>query len=635
MPSKLKSREEQLATMRALLHGETQLMSDRTGKYLKNNRAQNLLLGVGLHAATRKAKGLELSDLEQRSLDTLRIVTDDAGIAEFAREYVAAKKETRGTKKSILPDAILELDEETSFTQDDLRREAKKIIPHLLAQPNNQIVDMSTVEGGCVDTDEHAQAVAEAGGGVTVFMVPEPPRNPNDPKPSAGEAGEAMAAPEGNRYRLDLARFHSGSDGNTSSQVKTREYGKVETGSRVNFDSGTTLFDGRVLVDVAGHIEVWEADDSGGSFYHEMQRVLRNVANYCIDAATEAAKLGDDLGDEYGATGNAAAILGLAALVTGVMGVLVGLIINDDDFVARRTVGWTTAGLDWFLNTPSREISLIFDGGRVGKHELFIRRYMDERYVSPLSLTGFDGTDFPRVSVEEYRATLGAAMREFRGQTVAIYPAWERLFFNHNYQLAVAAVGSEKKVIFGAYALPMRPDAIEHNGRLHVAYIGSDNRVLIQSCSNIIDHDWTIPREVGRTTARSYDGPAIASFEGAIWAVHRGVNDHLYYSSSGNGEKWHPWCTTGIVHRAWRKKDTHWQGMWENLGINGISSGITATVFDGSIWIAAKRTPEGAIGVYVLGGKTFTIPGQYCVGTPTVFVQQGQPALCYSGFNFY
>ncbi|GIC85975.1 uncharacterized protein Aud_002334 [Aspergillus udagawae] len=166
-------------------------------------------------------------------------------------------------------------------------------------------------------------------------MVPELPRDSTAPKPSADEAGETMTAPAGNRYRLDLARFHcyrslikslgprdeiywwyaAGADGKTSNEHRTRD--------------GTALFEGRVVVDVAEHVEVWEADDSGG-------------ANYCINAAIEAAKLGNDPRDEYRSTNKAAAILALAAIA---MGWLVRLIINDDDFVARRTVGWATAGL--------------------------------------------------------------------------------------------------------------------------------------------------------------------------------------------------------------------------------------------------------------------------------------------------
>ncbi|GIC85974.1 uncharacterized protein Aud_002333 [Aspergillus udagawae] len=131
MSSKLKSREEQLATMRALLHGETQ-----PKKRIAQRRSPR---------GHPKGRGLELSDLEQRALDTLHIVTDDRLI-----------RRPDGPKFYILPDSILDLDEETSFTQDDLRHEAKNMIPHLLAQPRNQIVDIFTVDGTYVDTEEHA-----------------------------------------------------------------------------------------------------------------------------------------------------------------------------------------------------------------------------------------------------------------------------------------------------------------------------------------------------------------------------------------------------------------------------------------------------------------------------------------------
>jgi hypothetical protein len=82
------------------------------------------------------------------------------------------------------------------------------------------------------------------------------------------------------------------------------------------------------------------------------------------------------------------AILALAAIA---MGWLVRLIINDDDFVARRTVGWTTAGLNSFLITTPRVICLTFDGGRVRNQGLFIWRYMDKSYMSRLSLSSWVG----------------------------------------------------------------------------------------------------------------------------------------------------------------------------------------------------------------------------------------------------
>ncbi|GFF68074.1 hypothetical protein IFM47457_01938 [Aspergillus lentulus] len=92
-----------------------------------------------------------------------------------------------------------------------------------------------------------------------------------------------------------------------------------------------------------------------------------------------------------------------------------------------------------------------------------------------------------------------------------------------------------------------------------------------------------------------------------------------------------------MVYRSWRKRDTSWPAKWERLGIAGISSGITAMECEGSIYIAGKCSPEGAIGVYEVSGKTFSLPGQYCVGTPTALTQNSthpnRPTVCYSGFN--
>ncbi|KAG2001683.1 hypothetical protein GB937_010026 [Aspergillus fischeri] len=90
-----------------------------------------------------------------------------------------------------------------------------------------------------------------------------------------------------------------------------------------------------------------------------------------------------------------------------------------------------------------------------------------------------------------------------------------------------------------------------------------------------------------------------------------------------------------MVYRAWRKRDTSWPAKWESLGITSISSGITATEWEGSVYIAGKCSPEGAIGVYELSGKTFSLPGQYCVGTPTVFTDNtthpNRPSIRTSG----
>jgi hypothetical protein len=126
-----------------------------------------------------------------------------------------------------------------------------------------------------------------------------------------------------------------------------------------------------------------------------------------------------------------------------------------------------------------------------------------------------------------------------------------------------------------------------------VAYIGQDNNVIqIQSCGNILaaNKDWSSSWEVGFTTARSYDGPAIASFEGKLW---------------GSPPRWTIIFTTPI----WTT---------ESSGRRG--------------WISVLPG-QGTPLLLSFKGTTFPLPGQYRVGTSAIFVERQQLALCYSGSN--
>ncbi|WP_274558066.1 hemopexin repeat-containing protein [Streptomyces spiramyceticus] len=370
MPKSHTTSAERLDNLRATLSGAR--ADTRASRRMRLSRGSNLLTGVLLHAAARLDEDLELTDLEQRLVNSLRRVLPDEEIAAWGREY----KEQVAARGSVdlFPAAIADLPVKTGFALADLVAAVPGLAEEILAQPNVAVIDVSQPPGpDGYDTQEFTTAQAEYGTAVTILTGPPLPQ-------------ELRAAPIPARLRLSRFRCErqatdsifnpaneiywvtsAGSDTGAKTTYDSGVFNDIYTGSQRTFDGDAYLFNGSVRHNLTWHIQCWEQDDSDTAFYRDLRKGLEDIAEYCIDAAVQLTEDGDD--DAEGGAGLGA----LIALAAALLAWLVGLITNQDDMVRERTYGMDKRALYALLNQPGREDWWSFDGGANGRHKLWIQ----------------------------------------------------------------------------------------------------------------------------------------------------------------------------------------------------------------------------------------------------------------------
>lgn len=552
MTSNMKSRAERIESVRASLGPQSRLSN-------KPQPAENLFVGIALHAASRKSKGLELSELEAKLVGSFSLFADDEEISDYGRIFDEAKSQ-KGTLSTIFPTAVTILSEEQSYTKEDFKRDIKSLIPEITAQSNHQIVDLTKLDGDCVDTEEYISAVSQAGGGVTIFTAgtaspayPASEESSNVKIETSHYDDNIIHTKEPMHTKLVFDRFKchrrsgelghdeiywgyaSGADDNTGKHVMTREYGSISTGSQPRFDANTILFEGNVLETLTGHIECWEADDSSGGWYNSFRDFLRNASEYCIDAAVDAAEEGG-FGDEEGATEWAAAVLALAAIVGALLSQLLGLIRNDDDLVFKRDFGFSRNALIWFWSRPNQELSMMFDGGGGGKHELWIRRIFDDS-KSTMGKLVCRKPDGQISSVADTKSPTGLTVVEFNGILYA-------LFSNFAGTLCVASTSTGatwNSPVTLRQLSRYRPAAVVYRGQIHVACTTETGRpYLIRSDDPLNAASWEQVAFMGSEGTATSDTPMLVVLGDSMFALHQG-NDYYrkaYWVMTSDPTSW-------------------------------------------------------------------------------------------------
>jgi hypothetical protein len=353
----------------------------RAAQRLHKNRASNPLVGVALHAAARLAEGHPLSDLEQSIVDALGTRISPEEIKEWGTAY----RETKGSRKNeFLPDAIAALPIETPYTIKDLAISLPELSKEVEAQPNVRVVDIAGLAPDQeLDPGDEAflAAAKELGTSVTVFMnTAVQPKPAPDPTSAEAGSGETLSASE--VFMIVPTRLQTiqesagevgsdeifwamaaGSDTGDKWEYRSREFGSCDTGDWDYFHGDDRAFVGRVNTAVTLNVELWEAD--AGQVFGEITKVLYQVANACMDAAV-ALQEGAGSGEEGNAAGWAALIAAVAALV----GFLLSLFVNDDDFVDDRNFGWTRSAL---LSLQGQEKRFRFGDRDAGIHDLYLK----------------------------------------------------------------------------------------------------------------------------------------------------------------------------------------------------------------------------------------------------------------------
>ncbi|MET8631012.1 hypothetical protein ABZW30_46280 [Kitasatospora sp. NPDC004669] len=367
LPTTAEERAERLSAMLSGTRAQT-----RAGRRMQMNRPGNLLFGVLLHAAARLDRGLPLTDLEQRLVDTAGKYLPAGELPGLGRVYGEAC--ARGPI-AVLPRVITDLPLEKGFGSADLTAALPALAEEITAQPNVRIVDVSRLaEGESIDTDEDIAAMADYGRGITILTAPPQDASLTGPitvrvrmhkfhvvEESAGEVGA-------DEIYWGLG---AGSDTTAKKSFDTREYGSIHTGEVHHFDyvygKETYLFNGTVDKHMSAEIQCWEADNSPDSFYQKLRDALADFADHAADTSSEISQAYDNEARK------AAAWAALLSLGAGLLNALLGLFVNDDDLVHERSFGWTRDYLISMSRMPNGENYFHFNGGDGGYHKLYLR----------------------------------------------------------------------------------------------------------------------------------------------------------------------------------------------------------------------------------------------------------------------
>lgn len=502
--------------------------------------------------STLLANGAELSPMEARLVRMLKTFATDQEAAGYGKMYTETKDQAgKGTLSgTIFSGAALSMNADTAYTDKDMVADAKAMASDFLAMPENKIVDITKIDTECTDSAEYMEALVGAGNGITVLTAPDIEKKESEPIQAETEETGSTLPNSGIQnsitntvaeIRLTLQRFKchrkqddsffgprneiywglaAGSDVRDKESLRTEQYGEIENGSVR--DMGQTLFLGAVQDHLAGHIECWERDDSGDSFYNKMVQTLKDISGFAIDAAVEA-NATDDWGDAHGSTGKAAAILALVGICGILVAALLDWLTNDDDFIFRREIAFTYPALVAWSKRSNGELSFMFDGGSQGKHELWIKCQASPRSSGVLagwkviSGTGYDSPVIAGRSLE------GVSLVNFNDELCGIFRGLNGTFFWTKFDGRNKRWSSPSAILFGLVGSESRPAVATLGDRLSCLFRGRDNKLYCTSTQNMTG--WSYPVLAAGEGGATSDGPALCGYKDRLFAIHRGEHD--------------------------------------------------------------------------------------------------------------
>ncbi|MEU5582995.1 hypothetical protein ABZ791_35970 [Streptomyces huasconensis] len=607
--------EERLDRLRGQLSGRRSVRA--ADRRMRLGRAQNLFVGVTLHAAARRDQGMELTGLEELLLGAAGRVLGEEEIAGFGRVY---QEETSTAAAELFPEMMVGRPLSKGYASEDLIADLPRLEEEIAAQPNASIVRVDELAPDApLDSKEFSQALAEHGGGITVVLGP------------AG-TGRGVDGADAASVKLSLKDFRclrasgeagrdeiywtssAGSDSADKREYQSGEFGAIEQGNHRAFPADTYMFDGRVDQWLTCTITCWEADGSPGSWYDKLRQGLRDISDYCF-------KTSEALEDQSGEYEGGSAWLSLVGLVAALFNWLLGLVINDDDLVKERSIGFSRSALQSLSQRPGGVDEWDFNGGGGGHHKLNIRAQVSNPRVDTTIrytvLTGSSwSTDAPLPATG---GTLGApALASFNGKlytmhrdaSTAISGALWWNSFDGSSWTAFQKLG-------GGAETPSAPAMAVYNGKLYSMHraAGGD---LHWNTLNTNGTSWS-----GFTmfpSGKSSATPALAAFDGILYCVFRGAgSDSLLYYASYNGTSWSAkrpllapqWTTPSApalaahgnrVHCVWRTHEgglqlAHYSKQYDSWGVSsgvgGFSHAATALAsHDGKLYNMHRDAAE-------------------------------------------
>ncbi|KAE8168462.1 hypothetical protein BDV40DRAFT_307160 [Aspergillus tamarii] len=556
--------EERITALRSLVNGKRQLASG------SNYRNESYLLGVGLHAIVRKNKGQSLTSIEKILYDAITMGSGTSEINEYGNVFKEAKENHRTSNVAFFPKQIVDASEDKAYTMEAMVSDIITLLPDIQDQPNNKVQELNNFLGGRVDSDEYTDALGMAAGGTAVHFDT---TNPNNMTASHAVANndalalsENKAVPATNstkRIRLVMTRFKchkrssewgkdeiywtrsavSDTGDKFSGDPITREYGSIRSGDIRQMDAGTVLFDGQVKDALAIFIQCWEADNSETKWYDDLRKAMDAISKGFKAWLEQYGQVIAEFQKQLPIVGNAYKILGYISTATKIFAWLLDKFRNHDDLVAERTIAFSQQALTWFLEFPNCEASFMFDGGKGGKHELWIRREYgfdpnDTSIGSLKTMTGTPGNYSIQPSIPgPGRSFWGMSMVDYKGEL------WSFFSRSHNSLLCYSVWNNQTgwgamMEIPGNYT-NAKPAVATFGDTVHVLYKGGDGRLLhVEYLPQ--RRAWTRAVPVGSETRTFYSG-ALAGFHDMLVGVHQGGDQRLYCAVKWPGQSWQDW----------------------------------------------------------------------------------------------
>ncbi|WP_371250608.1 hypothetical protein [Nonomuraea sp. AD125B] len=497
---------------------------------MRLSRSGNTLIGASLHAAARKAKGLELTELEQLLVGAMGTVLAQEEIAEFGRIYQEETSPT--TARELFPDTITGRPLTKGLSIEELVTDFPRIGAEIAAQPNASLVRLDELAPDApLDTEEFVQALATHGGGITVVV------GPQEQAPRGIDGADAIYVKLSfrdfwcKRRSSELGKDEiywtssAGSDAGFTKEYESPEFGSIVTGSHRNFAAHSYLFNGNVDKWLTCNIACWEADHSGSGWYSNLRKGLRDISAYCFKAS-------EDLEDNTGEYEGSSAWFSLVGLVARLFDWLLGLVTNDDDLVKERSIGFTRSALKALSRRPGGYDFWDFNGGGGGHHQVNIKAEVTEPAVNTairsIVLSGSGWSE----DIQMPGSTPGApALASYDGKLYCVVRGLtnQSLYWN---SFDGTQWSSYTQLGDGA-ASPSAPALAAYGGKLYCVFRDA-NGVLNSFQFDGSRWSFSPQHPPGSTSAP----PALAAYDGQLYCVVRGHTNSALYLATFNGSQW-------------------------------------------------------------------------------------------------
>ncbi|MFD5936467.1 hypothetical protein [Streptomyces sp. NPDC060333] len=514
------------------------------------------------------------------------------------------------SKRAVFPDVVGRLAVQDPYTLADLSRDLTALLPGILAQPNVNIIDVTTLaEGEPVDSEAFLEGMAATGSGATVLTAP-----------SSQEKEETFALVLPAHLRMKSFTCvrstddqwngsdeiywvgAAGADTNARATYSSPEFGDVDTGESRDFPAGSHVFSGELDQNLLVNIQCWEKDQ--GDVFAELRKALRSVADTCARAAVSIMQNGEK---------PEAALAAIIAVVAGLIDWLLGWLTNDDDLVGERSIAYTRAGLA-ALN--GRETTLDFTGS--GGHYRLTLACQTEAPRQPTSTTAIS---YRMLGTGGWGDAEGMASDSSFGPAAASIGSYLKVLFARP-DRAQALSGRRCANGFDSWAragwgtTSARPALGDYYG-LYSAFrgVGTDRAVYWQRP----DGDVTIHKFPGVTSSF---GPALATVTKLHCVVRDDANEQLMMATY-DGTTWTPFTPIPGAFSGGSPGLSEYHGKLY-CAFRGVGSdqNLYWTSYDGASWTAIGRIPGGSAAgpalhasgglLYcaVRGGQTATVNDQ-------------------------